>query len=157
MRYLWHPWYGEQVCVQGEARRGAGLVLRCTRDEHQRFPPLEIPAWMFDSAVCGRLNLGTCAYVSSAALLALQELLLNAADSIEPVLIQAQHISSSSGGADADRVTIQVQSRRAVLFTRAATGVAAGSSSGDDRTPGPDDARTSAEGHSLERTRGGGR
>jgi hypothetical protein len=158
VRYLWHPWYGEQVCVQGEARRGGGVVLRCKRDELQRFPPLEIPAWMFDSGLCSRMDLGTSAHVSSAALLALKELLSpSAADSIELALIQAQHISSSSGGADADTVTTQVQSGRVVLSTGEVAGFAGGSASGDVASAGPDDARTSAEGFSLQRTSRGGR
>jgi hypothetical protein len=62
----------QQVCVQGEARRGGRVVLHCVRGELNRPPAL------------------------------------------------AQHLSSSSGGVDADNVTIQSQPGQAVFSLGAA-------------------------------------
>jgi hypothetical protein len=52
VHYRWHPWYGQQVHVQVEARRKGGAVLRCVQGEVNRSPALEIPKWMFDSGLC---------------------------------------------------------------------------------------------------------
>ena len=114
MQYLWHPWYGQQVYVQAEARCGGRLVLRCVRGELNRLPALEIPKWMVDSGLCSGMKQDSVPYVSSAALQELKDLLSPAVDLIESSVVQAQHLSSSSGGADADNVTIQNQSGRAV-------------------------------------------
>ena len=75
VQYLWHPWCGQQVYVQAEARRGGCLVLRCVRGELNRSPALEIPEWMFDSGLCGGMKQNSVAHLSSAALLELMGLL----------------------------------------------------------------------------------
>jgi hypothetical protein len=120
VQYRWHPWYGQQVCVQGEARRGGRVVLHCVRGELNRPPALEIPEWMFDSGLCSGMKQDSLAYVSSAALLELTGLLSPAVDPIESSAVQAQHLSSSSGGVDADNVTIQSQPGQAVFSLGAA-------------------------------------
>jgi len=118
---------------------------------------LEIPEWMFDSGLCSGMKQDSLAYVSSAALLELTSLLSPAVDPIESSVVQAQHLSSSSGGADVDNVTIQSQSGRAVFSPGAVAAAATGSLSADGAVVGPDDERTSAEGSSPQRAGGGGR
>ena len=157
VHYLGHPWYGQQVYVQAAARRGGRLVLRCVRGELNRSPALEIPEWMFDSGLCNGMKQDSVAYVSSAASLDLTCLLSAAVDPIESSVVQAQHLSSSSGGVDADNVAIQNQSGRAVFSSSAVAAAATGSLSADGAVVGPDDERTSAEGASPQRAGGGGR
>jgi len=86
VQYRWHPWYGQQVCVQVEARRGGRAVLRCVRDELNGSPALEIPEWMFDPVICGQMRQESLAYVNSAALVALKSLMSAARDPVEPTV-----------------------------------------------------------------------
>jgi hypothetical protein len=58
------------MLVRGKALRGGSIVLRCVRDELKGFPILEIPEWMFDSDLCGRMKAGEMPRVDCAALLA---------------------------------------------------------------------------------------
>jgi hypothetical protein len=66
--YPWHPWHGQRVLVRGEARRGGIVVLQCVSDELKGFPTLEIPEWMFDSNLCGRMKPAVVHPLASASL-----------------------------------------------------------------------------------------
>jgi hypothetical protein len=90
-------------------------MLRCVRQEVSCAPTLEIPEWMFDSGVCSRMQPGGQAFVGATALGALKELLLQAAVSIEPGEVEAQHLCSSSGGADVHWEGIPTRSGRALF------------------------------------------
>ena len=129
--YRSHPWFGQTVSVRGEVRRGGSVVLRCVRDELNWSASLEIPEWMFDAGHCSGMKPGSLAYVSNSALLALRGLLSLDRDRIESGVVQAQHLSSDSGGADADHIPIQSPTRRVVSSASAPTEVAAGSLSAD--------------------------
>jgi hypothetical protein len=103
---------------------GADIVLRCVRDELKGFPILEIPEWMFNAKICGRMKPAETPRVDCAALLALQHLLSAATECSQPDMVQAQHDSSSSGDADAQAVSVQEPSRRVVFSSREAPRVA---------------------------------
>jgi len=155
VHYRWHPWCGQQVHVQVEAHRRGGVVLRCVQGEVNRSPALEIPEWMFDSDLCRRMKQDSLAHVSAAALLALKVLLSQATEPIESSLVQAQHLSSNSGGADVDNVAVQSQTGRTVFSSETTpTGVAGGSST-DGSLAGTDDKGASAKGFSRQRGSGG--
>ena len=124
--------------IRGEARRRGSVVLRCVRDELKGFPILEVPEWLFDSRVCGRMKPADFPYVDYTSLVALQQLLSAATQSNEWTVVQAQHHSSSSGDADANTVTVQSQSGRVVLSTGEAAGVATRSAAEDDPATRPD-------------------
>jgi len=62
-----------------------------------------------------RIQPGNQAYVRATALCALQELLLKATASIEPSAVEAQHLCSSSGGADVHWEEIPTRPRRAIF------------------------------------------
>jgi hypothetical protein len=144
--------------VQGEARRGGSAVLRCVREDLNRSPALEIPEWMFDSSRCSQMKQNGLAHVSSVALLALKGLLTTSPDPIESTVVEAQHLSSSSGDADAHTVTIWSPTRRAVYSTSEAAAVATGSAGEDGPPVGPDAERVSVEAVFVrQRTTGGGR
>jgi hypothetical protein len=127
------------------------------REDLNGSPALEIPAWMFDSSICSQMKqqhgLG---YVSSAALLVLKDLLSAAAVPIESTGLEAQHLSSSLGDADAYTVTVQSPSERVVLSSGEVAAVANGSASEDGPPTGPDAERTSAA-PSFSDQSGGGR
>jgi hypothetical protein len=114
------------------------------QDDVNSSPALEIPEWMFDSGICSQMKRESLAYVSSAALLTLKSLLSAASDPVESTVVEAQHLSSSSGDADAYAVTLEDQSGRVVFSTRKAAAVASGSASEDGPSAGPDAERTSA-------------
>lgn len=95
------------MLVRGEARRGGSIVLRCVRDELKGFPILEIPEWMFDSGLCGRMKPAEMPRVDCAAPLARKYLFSAATECSHPGMVEAQHDSSSSGGADAQAVSTQ--------------------------------------------------
>ena len=103
------------MLVRGEARRGGSIVLQCVRDELKGFPTLEIPEWMFDSNLCGRMKPAEMPRVDCAALLALKHLLSAAPECSQQGMVKAQHDSSSSGDADAQTVFVQEPSRRVVF------------------------------------------
>jgi hypothetical protein len=70
---------------------------------------------VFDSIICGRMKQQTPAYVSSAALPTLKSLLSQVPEPVESAATEAQHLSSSSGDADAYAVTLEGQSARVVF------------------------------------------
>jgi hypothetical protein len=158
VQYCWHPWCGQRVLVRCEARRGGNAVLRCVREDLNRSPGLEIPEWMFDSSRCRQMKQNSVAHVSSVALLALKDLLTTSPDPIESTVAEAQHLSSSSGDADAQTVTIPSPTGRAVCSTSEAAAVATGSAGENDPPVGPDAERVSVEAVFVQqRTTGGGR
>jgi len=65
---------------------------------------LEVPAWMFDLAVCCRFIPALAARVDLRALFSLRELLDQV--SARTAVVQAQHHSTVSGGADAQKPQI---------------------------------------------------
>ena len=138
--YLWHPWHGQRVLVRGEARRGGIVVLQCVRDELKGFPTLEIPEWMFDSNLCGRMKPAEMPRVDCAALLALKHLLATAKECSQQGMVQAQHDSSSSG--DADAQVVSAPSRRVVFCSSETPRVARRSAPEGDSTLGQDVERT---------------
>lgn len=70
--------------------------------------PLEVPAWMFDSAVCCRFVSASSAGVEVAALSSLQALLADI--SAAGTVVKAQHHSTVFGGSDAEKPQFIVDS-----------------------------------------------
>ena len=112
MRYCWHPWYGRRVIVRGIRHRHGVKVFFCTADGEREFPVLEMPEWMFDPVVCGRLERGEVARVNGGALREVQGLLDSVRPAEKEVMLEDQHHSRVAGGADAKQT--QVESVRAV-------------------------------------------
>jgi hypothetical protein len=111
---------------------------------------------MFDSSRCIRMKRDDLAYVSSSALLGLKGLLTAVPVPIESIVVEAQHLSSSSG--DADAHTIPSQSERVVFPTSEASAVATGGTSEDGPPVGSDAERASADAAFFQqRSTGGGR
>ncbi len=73
--YSWHPWAGRIVRIHEVTRRGGADVLRCCLADEQSRWCLELPAWMFDRAVCAPMRLAGAPVAAVGALQALQALL----------------------------------------------------------------------------------
>jgi hypothetical protein len=77
-------------------------VCRCGLEEERNRRSIEVPTWMFEVAVCGRLRVMTAPAVSTESLRALQALLRTMSQSVADGVLQAQHRSlPAAGGADA--------------------------------------------------------
>src|SRR5215212_7848236 len=83
--YRYHPWFGREVSIHAVIDKLDGAVFRCTLEGFEAARWMEIPAWMFDRAACGREpSLLAEPFVSMAALDALSVLLDPALKSSAP-------------------------------------------------------------------------
>ena len=98
--YPWHPLYGKEVIIRGERNRRGAVMYVCSIDEDQAGAFLEVPAWMFDGAICCRFGSGSSAHVDVYALRSLRAL-IEAATAQTHDVIEAQHQFNVSGGSDA--------------------------------------------------------
>jgi hypothetical protein len=98
--YSWHPLYGRELTVRGENNRRGTIMYICSTGEDQTSATLEIPAWMFDGAICCRFASGGPPHVDVCSLKSLR-VLLGAARARTPDMVKAQHQSNVSGGSDA--------------------------------------------------------
>ena len=76
--YAWHPWAGRIVRVREVITRASGAVLRCSPVGEGVTRLQEIPAWMLDRAVCGRMRRVPHPVAELGALAALRALLSEA-------------------------------------------------------------------------------
>jgi hypothetical protein len=141
--YPWHPFYGREVTIEGERNRRGGLMLICTSEGDGTGAFMEVPIWMFDTAVCCRFKSGTSASVNVLALRALR-LLLNCTNRTTDGVIKAQHQSTPSGGSDAQTSKVSSDSDYAVSGSYANSASAAGgpSESGGSSCPAATPARS---------------
>ena len=99
VRYAWHPWHDRSVLIHEWFVRGGLAVFRCSLEPAGRLSTtLEIPAWMFERAICCGMRPAERPMVDCAALLRLKALLSAVADE---AVIEGRHRSSPSQG-DAD-------------------------------------------------------
>jgi hypothetical protein len=105
--YPWHPWAGCVVSVHETVEKIDGTVLRCSRDGQARERWLELPAWMFDRAMCLPMRIARDPCVEFAALVQLRELLAEAAgwnsrssSSNTPVSVAASEARDQNPGDD---------------------------------------------------------
>src|SRR3954451_471798 len=97
--YPWHPFYGQEAKIKGERNRRGTIVYVCSSDGNDGGAVVEVPAWMFDSAVCYLLHPGTQPSVCVPALRALHALLNWTRKPTEDVI--EAHQSTALGGSDA--------------------------------------------------------
>ena len=96
--YRWHPLHGRDLSVIGTMNRHGEVMLVCQVEEMSA--PLEVPAWMFDAAVCCHFRSASKPRVSIESLTSLT-LLLESTRIRTDSVIEAQHQSTFSGGSDA--------------------------------------------------------
>lgn len=93
--YPWHPFYKCEVRVHGGRNRRGAIVLICSAGDETKVP-LEVPVWMFDSALCCSFRSAQSGHVTFEALRCLRKTLNSIAS-----VIEAQHQSTFTGGSDA--------------------------------------------------------
>ena len=105
VRYLWHPWCGRSVTVYETLTKGGQPVCRCGVDDQRNDRSLEVPAWMFEPALCDHLRVAAAPCVDGQALIALTTVLQPArgADALE-----AQHDSVIAAGGVAIRNAVRL-------------------------------------------------
>ncbi len=102
VRYPWHPWHNRVVTTHRSFTRNGRALFCCSVEESLEARLLEIPQWMFDPAICCRMQLAAMPTVSREALLDLKAVLQCALLPDREVVLQAQHPCwLSLGGADA--------------------------------------------------------
>ena len=100
--YRWHPWQGRAVSILNAVAKADQGVYRCVLAEAEQDRSLEIPQWMFDSAVCCRIAFAPTPSVSYQTLRELGRLIKSVRRLVEPVVLQAEHPAMpDSGGARA--------------------------------------------------------
>jgi hypothetical protein len=95
--YRWHPLYERELIICGRCNRHGAVMFICKSDDGALAAPLEVPAWMFDSAECCRLTAAPCARVDVPALFALQALLRQVGARTDDVVEAQQHFTTSGG------------------------------------------------------------
>ena len=102
VRYPWHPWHDRVVTIHRSFTRNGRALFFCSVEESLEGRLLEIPQWMFDPAICCRMQPAAVSTVSCEALRDLKTVLQCALPPDREVVLQAQHpCLLSPGGADA--------------------------------------------------------
>jgi hypothetical protein len=156
--YPWHPWFGLTVHIHQVVEKGLTGTLRCSVDGAGSGRWLELPAWMFDRAICLPITVASSPRAHLAALESLRKLLIELRLS-PPVIIAAgsgaqrnsHHQNRRSVDAQpASRFEKPTASSGPIQSVRQPTGraamasVAAGDSVGGDRAYGAVAERTPA-------------
>jgi hypothetical protein len=102
--YPWHPWAGREIWIGETLSRNGGTILRCVVDHSSNAPAIEIPQWMFETAVCWQMRLEASPWVNVEALRELKGSLAFRLRGLGEAVIEAQHCPLSlEGGADESR------------------------------------------------------
>ena len=103
--YPFHPWSGCLVRVREARERTSGDIFRCTigRDDGDR--GRDLPAWMFDRAICGLVRMSGSPVADMAALVKLRALLNDALGLGRPEAAASigAHSGASMGSHDPNR------------------------------------------------------
>lgn len=117
--YPWHPWAGCHLHIHEAVERAGSDIFRCSKTGAMSDRWLEIPAWMFDRAVCALVRIGVAPQVDIGTLNALARL-LRAAEPVSALSISRAASSphdSHSGGLNAAQVH-DVAARSVLQFAR---------------------------------------
>lgn len=100
--YPWHPWYGRTVLIFSSISKYGHALYRCGLKSAQTERSLEVPQWMFDTAICSHIHLSAAPIVRYEQLRELRRLLTRTDAAFKNSVIQGEHCSSSiTGGIDA--------------------------------------------------------
>jgi hypothetical protein len=144
--YPWHPWFGRAVWIFARRMAYGRMVVHCGLEPRHESRGVEIPQWMFDTAVCCQMRMVQEPVASIDALRELKALRATGSPASPDPMLQAQHDSLPKGGADANPTEpaprdptciVSVEPGRAALGTAAVGGAAA-----DDALAGADVERT---------------
>jgi hypothetical protein len=107
--YRWHPWYGREVTIYGERNRRGTIVFICRIGGDEKTSPLEVPAWMFDTAICCACRSAPAGVVTVDGLRSLCRTL-----TAPSTVIEAEHPTITLGGSDAQAYEDSSDPARAV-------------------------------------------
>lgn len=93
VHYPWHPWSGRAVSIQDQFIKRGQALCRCRLDQEGYLYTIELPQWMLDRAVCGRMLLAEAPAVSGEVLRELRSLLDQPPPQDPERLLQARHHS----------------------------------------------------------------
>jgi hypothetical protein len=146
--YPWHPWFGRAVWIYARRMNHGRMVARCGLEPRHDRRSVEVPQWMFDTAVCCQMRMAQEPVTSIDALRELKALRATRSPAIPDHMLQAQHDSLLlEGGADANppepapgdpTCLVSVEPESTALGT-----AAVGSAAADDALAGADVERTS--------------
>ena len=162
VRYPWHPWHDRVVTIHRSFTRNGHALFFCSVEESLEGRLLEIPQWMFDPAICCRMQLAAVPTVSCEALLDLKTVLQCALPPDREVVLQAQHpCLLSRGGADA-KITEPTEGRPTQTISSmppepGLAGVASGNQAENGEVVGTTAARTFGKSPGPGQQQGGGR
>jgi hypothetical protein len=119
--------------------KGGHAICRCGVGDQRNDRSLEVPAWMFEAAVCDRLRLADTPFVDCQALIELKAVVPMA---LRADVLQAQHhCLTAAGGADATVPTpstsLATDAVSSLASAPALSGAAASHPGTDDSTAGP--------------------
>src|SRR4029450_12506880 len=145
--YPWHPWFGRAVWIYATRVNYGRVVAQCGLEQQPVRPGVEVPQWMFDTAVCCQMHMAREPVANVDALFELRSLLASRTRSSPEHVLQAQHHSlSPEGGADAnptEPATGHATCPVSVSAEYAALGTASlGSAAADGALTGADVGRT---------------
>lgn len=130
--YLWHPFYGRDLTVHGCRNRRGTVVFSCSIAGDQTAPPIEIPAWMFDTAACCAFRSASAGSVTVDALRSLRRTLNVTSNEIE---VEDQSIAL--GGSNAEIRKDSKDAARAVSNESSAPAVSSRDRSESSCSPSP--------------------
>jgi len=156
--YPYHPWFGLTVHVHQTVEKRRSGIVRCSVDGSEAGRWLELPAWMFDRAVCLSTRTADSPRVDLAALEDLRKLLIELRQSPAAMVAAGSGAQkrfrhqnrSSTNGHSAPRFEETAAPSRPVRSVRRPTGraamaaAAAGDAVGGDRADGAPSERTPA-------------
>jgi len=112
MQYPWHPLIGKTFDIQIHFSRAHTEAYRCRPSGQSGTIRQDIPAWMFNSALCSSMRLSEQPYCSLDSLKQLL-LLLGEASSSECIIGQNQNAFNKKGDANAESQPATQNSRHA--------------------------------------------
>ena len=130
--YPWHPFYGLEVTINGQRNRRGAIVFICSIVGGPNTSPLEVPAWMFDTAVCCLCRPAPVGAVTAEALWSLRRTL-----SASSNVIDEEHPSIVCGGFDEQDQQVSHGTARAVSDESPDSAVTSGDRPENRSSPGP--------------------
>ena len=144
LHYRWHAFSGREVIIHCARSYGGAVVFHCQTDDDDKADRRQVPAWMFDRAVCQQMQMMEEPSVSLPALVELRWLL----EVSDPRPRDEDRLDPEQGGADDEETPpvgggVGPTEPFSKAGARAELGVACGRRTNScDESTGSDDPRT---------------
>jgi len=114
MQYPWHPFFGKTFDIHLHFARASTETYRCRPSGRPEQMRLDMPVWMFDSALCSTMKLSEKPYCCLDSLKQLL-LLLSEASPSECIIGQSQDTFNEKGDAHVESPPAAQNSRHASI------------------------------------------